>query len=178
MIGELAADSRINKIKEIYNRAKELESYEGSHHSVIYRTVLPAVGLQTTNVTFYYLSEQRSEQENPYHLTHRLLKVKVTYNVAASLFYTIEYLYEQDKLIFYYCKEESANQPLEKRYYFAGGTLIQTIGDGPDASGNNRRVLQSEHFQKADQLAATAAINKAESYRRFFMQLLEAEQLK
>jgi hypothetical protein len=174
------ADQRLDRIKDRYAAAGELECEAGCEHfrhTVTYNTMLPAVGLQTTTLTFYYLSDQADPEGDPYLLTRELVKVKVTYNVAASAFYSIEYLYDnQGAPMFYYWKEETNDAPGEKRYYFSGGALIRAAVDYHDQNGRKSTYVQDRDFSREDVTAAGAVLKQASDYKKLFDTLLQAEE--
>ena len=83
-ISEAGPDSAILHIRDLYNKAAEMEKNPEQSHEVIFNTVLPAIGLQTSRVRFIYASRQPNPKRDPYLLEYRLLKVTVKYNIAAS----------------------------------------------------------------------------------------------
>jgi len=178
----VSADQRIDKIRELYQSIQELDCGEScAHfkHKIVYHTMMPAIGLQTTIVQFFYYSGQLDPETDPYLLTHELKKVKVTYNIAASVDYTIEYLYdEHDDLVFYYWKEETAVEQGEKRFYFHNNKLIKVIMDYRTWEGDSIKYTDTSHFKAEDRKTAESLIQKALDYKKLFEMLITVEQWK
>lgn len=163
-------DSRIEAIRSRYNQALEIE--QGGlnyHHDIVLNTMLPAVGLQTTKIRFIYTSEQASPEKDPYLLTRKLHLVRVTYNVAASAQFHMEYLFDdRERPIFYFEQEKREDSIKEKRLYFGKGVLIRIIDSGrsPGAA-----LISTE-----DHREARSIVRRAEEYLRFFRNLVRIEE--
>jgi hypothetical protein len=178
----LSADERIDKIRELYQRIQELDCGDVcAHfkHEIVYNTMLPAIGLQTTAVQFFYFSGQLDPETDPYLLTHELKKVKVTYNIAASAYYTIEYLYDENgDLVFYYWREETAFEQNEKRFYFYNKKLLKVAMDYTPWEGDRVKYEDVKNFKKEDVQEATWLMQRALDYKTLFETLIAAEQWK
>jgi hypothetical protein len=184
--GPAGADQRIEKIRELYKSAQELacgEGCEGNVHELRMSTVLAAIGLQVTDVRFYFTSCQAAPEKDPSLMDHALKMVAVTYNVAAGMKYRIEHLYDgKGNPVFCYWKEENEHgeAPIvsEKRYYFQGGQLIQVIVDVKDEETAPRKYAQTSNFKAGDIADAKQMLAKALRYRGLFKTVLQAEQWK
>ncbi|MBN1797915.1 MAG: hypothetical protein JW822_05040 [Spirochaetales bacterium] len=178
----IAADQRLDKIRELYNKIQELDCGDACahfRHEIVYNTMFPAIGLQTTAVQFFYYSGQVDPETDPYLLSHMLMKVKVTYNIAASAYYTIEYLYdEQGDLVFYYWMEEQAEAQGEKRFYFHNKKLIKVIVDCNPWDGDPVKYEDVKNFKAEDVREAASLVQKALDYKKLFETLITAEQWK
>jgi hypothetical protein len=176
----LSADERIDKIHELYQRVQELDCGDVcAHykHEIVYNTMLPAIGLQTTVVQFFYFSGQLDPEIDPYLLTHDLKKVKVTYNIAASAYYTIEYLYDENgDPVFYYWREETAFEQSEKKFYFENRQLIKVVMDYLPLKGDRVKYEDVKDFNPIDKKTAEYLLQKALNYRTLFETLIAAEQ--
>ena len=60
-----AQKSPLDKIKTKYYQVNEQNEYY-SIHTVTLNSMLPAVGLQTKTIKFYYQAEQLNPEEDPY----------------------------------------------------------------------------------------------------------------
>lgn len=181
-------DDRIEKIRALYKDAQELaceneDECGGTVHRLRMATTLPAIGLQVTDVRFYHTSWQAAPERDPYLMDSALKMVSVTYNIAGSVTFLIEYLYdEKGEPVFYYRQEKSGygEKPVvsEKRYYFQNGRLIRVVrGDSGDESAP-RTFTQLSSFQAKDVADAKLAHGKALRYRGLFKTILQAEQWK
>jgi len=180
----ITADSRISHIRELYRQANKLECEVGCEHSqhrIQLNTMLPAIGLQTTTIRFIFTSNQKDPEQDPYWLTHTLHKVLVTYNIAASVNYTIEYLYDtKEEPVFYFWQEKinAGTEKQEKRYYFHKSKLIKAILDCKTDSGDPLNYSMTKRFKAEDVSQAKFLIKKSHEYRKLFKTLLKAEQLR
>ena len=180
---ESSSSSVIPHIRELYKRALEMEQApEVSDHSheVTFNTVLPAVGLQTTRIRFLYTARQVDPRRDPYLLDFRLLKVTVTYNIAASINTTLEYLYDEKERPVFFSRQVKSAMPEadEMRLYFHDGTLFMAKIRKPGDDGRIISYSRSMRFSDLDKKAGVAALKKARGYHHHFKLLVELEKLK
>lgn len=174
------ADGPIDHIKNLYQKAVELESDTGCDHcvhQVTLKTMLAAVGLRTTVIRLVNSADQVDPQKDPYWLKHSLHKVTVSYNIAASVDYTIEYLYdEKEEPVFHYWREKNAVRVEEKRFYFHQGKLIKVIMDYHTDAGEPVSYTMIKGFSGKDLAEGKSILSKAASYRKLFRSLVAAEE--
>jgi hypothetical protein len=165
-----AQSEKIEEIRKIYYDvgAKISAQEKGDSHKEVYRfsvnMMLPGIGPQEKELDFYYNTEQDYEGQQ----THKLVKVRNSYNVGLLYRMYEEYLFKNDTLIFYY-EKVSGDECGEIRMYFSGDKLIKlktTQVEGCDTasqmypeeqneSGNNyiERIAyvqkQAKHLVKA-----------------------------
>ncbi len=182
-------DPRIERIRRLYQEAQSLEDKKDPMpaHEVKFETMMPAIGLQTTRVTFLYTSWQANPEKDPYLLGHRLHKVNVRYNVAAMAGHSVEYLYDdKERPVFYYSRSERENYSNktpdkvinERRYYFDSGTLIMAVVNVVDDDGKTEKYTSTGTFKQNDVFLGRTAFYNAERYLKFFKQMVEIERLK
>ncbi|MBN2497677.1 MAG: hypothetical protein JXR96_23995 [Deltaproteobacteria bacterium] len=168
----------LETIKQRYDQASQLEKEPGAQHLVSFHTMLPAVGLQETQVRFVFISEQAHPERDPYELKHELVKVGVQYNVAASAQFRIEYLYDsRGELVFFFEEEESAEGSRASRIYYRAGKPFRRIQDSRSGDGKPSREV-TEKLTPGQRRKAKEALARARQYREHFRQLLALEQLK
>ena len=180
-------DPRIERIRRLYQEARKLESAEAPtpSHEVKFESILPAIGNQTTRITFIYTSWQANPEKDPYLLGHRLYKVNVKYNIAAMTGFIVEYLYdEKERPVFYYSRNErvsyqgkQASVVDERRYYFDGGKLIAAAVSVNDDDGKAVKYSSAGPFKDADMSLGRTAVSNAERYLKFFRHMVEVERL-
>lgn len=173
-------DKRIDKIKDLYDQAKQLEmdGEKQFYHEVTINTMQAAIGLQTTKIRFIYKSWQADPKKDPYLLNHQLLKVIVRYNISASVDYLIEYLYDKKGNLVFYFWQEKTSEIQEKRYYFENQKLIQVIMDSKRNQGNPLKYTSKKSFKKEDLQNAKLVSKKAKEYMKLFRNLLQIEQIR
>jgi hypothetical protein len=178
---ESQQDQLIDSIRALYHEALKLENSGDNsfRHEITLNTNYPAIGLQTTVIRFVYLCGQVNPEKDPYLLSRTLKKTVVKYNIAASVNYTIEYLFdESERPVFYYWREEAQDRVSEKRYYLHGGSLIRVIAEYHDTKGNPVNYAKGGGFSVEEKTSAEAAVKRALSYRALFRQIITAETLK
>jgi len=179
-----AKPDRIENIRKLYKKAGELECETGCEqfsNKIILNTMVPGIGLQTTVISFTYTSIQKAPEDDPYLLAYILHKVTVTYNIAASEKYRLEYLYdEKEEPVFYYWKRERPldNTIDEKRYYFQDQKLIMAKVDMRSPSPEKGSYSVTAGFQKGDIHSASTAVSQAKQYRSLFKKICEAGEMK
>ena len=124
------------------------------------------------------MSEQVDPEEDPYLLQHEIVKIKVTYNIAAGMNYTIEYLYDKKQDLIFYFQEENGHSSYNKnRLYFKSKKLIKTISATKSDENEEEKKTYTKNFKKSDIDAARIAISNSLKYKALFSNLLEIEQL-
>ena len=167
-----------NQIKASVDSIQQMvnDDYYFWVHTVELKSMLAAIGLQTTQLTFHYIASQANPEYDPYEMDANLIKLEVKYNIAASIDYTQEYIFdEDDKLMYYMYKEEDYYEPDSSQtlyYYFDNGGLILLEKQGIEEE------IQILDVDIEEQEKATAIIRKAKSYLLVFKSLLDVEQLK
>jgi hypothetical protein len=160
--------AEIDSIQQMVN-----DDYYFWVHTVELKSMLAAIGLQSTQLTFYYCAWQSNPQYDPYEMEARLIMLEVKYNIAASVYYTQEYIFdEEEKLIYYMYKEEGAYNNESLYYYFDNEKLVQLEKQETD------KEIQILDVDIKELEKASAIIEKAKSYSSVFKNLLDAEQLK
>ncbi len=180
---EARADERLDRIRALYEKAVGMErdpmGSERSHTATM-NTILPAIGLQTTTIRFLYESRQINARTDPYLLERRLIKTTVRYNIAASVHYTIEYLYDdQEQPVFFFWQEKSMQpESDEKRIYFHNGKIFMTNMRYHDSGGAFVRYIRTGGFSRNEKKQGNSAFMKAKQYLRHFRFLVELEHIK
>ena len=170
-----AQESAFTKIKELYYKANP-DNYQT--HNLNMHTNQAAIGLQNTNVVFYYDSWQAKPEESHYKLEYHVVKVEVSYNVSASMDYKIEYLFDENKnLIFYYKKVEGMWENLSLRYYLDKNKLIKVVSISTDENGKSEDYSDTKKFNQSDVNFAKEYILKSKEYLSFFNEMIKIEKL-
>jgi len=167
-----AQEDEIVKIRERYKLINEMEEYDLMSHVVNLNYMLPAVGLKTKTLTFYYQGEQANPEEDPYDFNYTLAKAVITWNVSASNTYTTEYLFnEYEQLIFCFDKGEGMFDNHENRFYFKDLKLIKCIIKSTNEDGTEIDYTKSNGFGKQDLSSADHAKANAAKYLKTFKDL-------
>jgi len=153
---------------------------ESLTHTMEFYSLLPAIGGQTTTLKFYYISWQVNPRDNPYEMDARLVKLEVTYNIASSVDYTQEYIFNrEEKLIYYMYKEEDNYEPDNSQilyyYYDNGGLVLLERLLVENSKGKKTEVLGFDD----EEAGRVDVINfKANTYLEVFKDMLAIELLK
>lgn len=146
-----------------------------------------AIGRQDTKIIFYYPPpiEEYSEEndETKYNISYLLPeKVKINYNIAASMDINIEYYYQDGYLILYHSISKGAYYCTEEKYYFDGrGKLlkIETIkpSDCPqeDVLEEKPVYVKESEFNEEEKIKADKILSNAGKYIHLFISLTETE---
>lgn len=118
-------ESEIKRIRNVFTETnKKIEDNQatGSKYciEIIKDRIVPGVGPQITSTKLFF----HENYEDYLKSSKILLKAVVTYNVAQSLSVYEEYLFENNKVIFYYEKLKGYTCG-EKRFYFKNNKLIK-----------------------------------------------------
>lgn len=124
----------IKQIKELYYSVQENieqqrnEEIPQDNLQIILNQNMAAIGPQTVSYNFYFTL--KFDEEETYEYYHTLNFVTRSYNIAASVYYYEEFLYnDKGELIFYFLKQES-EYSFEIRCYYSNNELINiTIKD-------------------------------------------------
>jgi hypothetical protein len=167
-----AQEDEIVKIRERYKLINEMEEYDLMSHIVNLNYMLPAVGLKTKTLTFYYEGEQVNPEEDPYDFNYSLAKAVITWNVSASNTYTTEYLFnEYEQLIFCFEKGEGMFDNYEYRYYFKDLKMIKCIIKSTNEDGTETNYTKTSGFGKQELTTADHAKANAAKYLKTFKDL-------
>jgi len=170
-----AQENAIKKIKELYYQVNE-DNYQS--HTVELNTMRAAIGMQTTKIVFYYYSWQSNPEESPFELDYSLMKIETSYNIAASMEFTREYLFNEDgNLVFYLKKAEGEWENLSIRYYLDKNKLIKVISKGTNEEGENLAYTSTKNFKLDDLNLVKLCILNANKYIDFFKEMTEIELL-
>ncbi len=173
LVNITAQESALKKIKDLYYKANA-DNYQS--HMVSLNTMRAAIGLQTTKINFYYESEQANPDESSYKLDYHLVKIVVSYNVAASMDYRIEYLFdENENLVFYFRKAEGMWENSTLRYYLDKNELIKVDSKSINELGESVGYTSLKNFKQADINIIKQYIEKSKKYLAFFNQMIEIE---
>lgn len=176
------------KIRDRYAEIQKWISDEFLTPAVVTTSVnRPAIGPQNTTINFYWnnMSSESYEGDGEDYVVNRVLYfVTVEYNIAASVNYHIEYLYnDKAELIFCFYQEATSYDTkfIEIRYYYDCSKLIKhsykeymlkedmTMGDLLE----QKEI--SEKFSKEILTQATEYTSIAARYLESFNSLLELE---
>jgi hypothetical protein len=167
---QLLGQNKIEEIRKTYNTiSSQIENKELAYHEMILNEVIPGTGEKTTHIKFYY-KEMYNEDGNS---SHSLSKVIVTYNVAASIDFYLEYVFNQNqKLIFHYSKA-TGYECIESRYYFSNEDLIKMVSQNPKSGCIDEDYTKvdsslTENFGDLYLKQSKAAKLKAKGYLNIF----------
>jgi hypothetical protein len=167
-----AQEDEIAKIRDRYNNIKEMEEYDFMSHEITLNYMLPAVGLKTKTIKFFYEGEQVNPEIDPYDFNYTLAKAVISWNISASNQYTVEYLFNtNEQLIFCYHKGEGMFDNHEYRYYFKDLKLIKCIVKSTNEDGTEINYTKTKGFGKEDFSAAEHYKANAEKYLKTFKDL-------
>ncbi|MEM6733674.1 MAG: hypothetical protein AAF658_19090 [Myxococcota bacterium] len=160
-------------IQKRFAQAGDLEE-AGNFHDVQLNSVLPAVGAQTRSVRFIHRSEQEDPERNPYAMKHELVKVVVSYFVAASAEIRTEYLFDaRGELVFHFAREGGVDGFRATRIYFDGGSPYRVLVDTGDSDAPERKTFTT---LTADQKKRAKSLRKwARRYSKAFEALVAVE---
>jgi hypothetical protein len=183
-----AQDSSIIKIRERYTEIQKWISEEFLTPVIVTTAVnRPAIGMQNTTISYYWNnmdSESYGGEEGDYVVKRDLYFVTVEYNIAASVKYHIEYLYDdKGKLLFCFYQEASTYDNIFKeiRFYFNNDKLIKysnkdfTLNEDLSQGSVQKQNELSEKFSKETLAQANGYIKNASNYLETFNRLLEME---
>ena len=148
-------------------------------HIVSFTVNRPAIGLQKTDIYFYYnamsCENWKENQKGEMEITNNsiLSKVVVKYNIAASEFHTSEYFYSGDKLLLFTTtinlsadnSSDSSvvyfkNDNIINMQYFANGKILET----------KKSDFSSDEINKS-----IVALASCKEYLALFKQLVSVE---
>lgn len=173
--------AKVKEIRERYNAVSELiEHEELLCHEIAFKTLVPGIGFQFTNMRFYYEFLQNGETGEI--LESPLVKVTLDYMIAASVSIYIEYVFnEAEGVVFYYLRAEGAECG-EKRFYFDKEKLVKikinSLGDKcieSEAGYIYENYERSKDFNTEDYSKAKQIVKKAKAYSSFFDEMENIE---
>ena len=170
-----AQESTLKKIKNLYYKANA-DNYQT--HKLSMSTMQAAIGLQTTDIVFFYDTQQVNPEESPYKLDYTLVKIEVSYNISASMDYKIEYLFDKnEELVFYFKKAEGVSGNSSIRYYYEKAKLIKVILTSTNENGENKDYTNTVRFKLDDMNFAKLYADKSKKYLAFFNEMIKVEGL-
>ena len=188
-------------IQNIVEYCEDLDSRlntDGAYlvHTVKFETNRRAIGIQHTDVKFYYSHPNDSviETENEIKFLYIYkppLKVTVEYNIAASQNIFIEYYFgNEGNLILYYMLTKGAYTCGEEKYFFKNNELLKVTSepiencvdkDGTPlvdfTSGKYKSYEKDKNFTRHDLFLAGNIQKKAKKYLKMFDELVKFEQI-
>lgn len=183
-----AQEDKINWIRQEYNRIAthitegEKSSFSDANigrHKLQLQTIVPAIGIQNTTVAFYYYSVDTCEGE----YLDFLAKVVVTFSIAASSEFYIEYVYnKKEALIFSFLKANGMTCG-EQRFYLSDNKLIKIKSN----AGKNcledeftevfKDYERNNNFTLEDQKKFNEVLRKGNEYATIFHALIKCDNL-
>ena len=165
-----SGQAALHSIRKLYKKAIAEDSHK---NKIVCNTTLAAVGLQTTTITFYHLPGQASPERDPYRMRYTLLKAVVEYNIAASVRYRTEYLYNRAGIcVFFYRKIKTMNEKTKQiRYYFFRNRLFRI-----QRNNGKKTTLRTRRFSRKEMKKASRVLREAAVYRKAFLTTLKLEQ--
>jgi hypothetical protein len=183
-----AQEASVEKIRARYaDLQKQIADEDIKPIELVFNINRPGVGMQTTSARFYWnnmTSESYEEDESgkaAIKTNRTLAMVDVEYNVAASQFYHIQYLFDDKlNLIFYFNRIASATVT-EERMYFSDEKLIKTLNRSFEANNDQsigKMILEkteTTNFSTGSKASAAEALLHAGKYKKHFEGLFEIE---
>lgn len=157
-------------------------------HRINYHSNFRAIGLQNTEVSFYYAQPEDAVNEETGDPTFELIyspppKVTIDYNIAASQYVNIEYYYRDGKLVLYVCLSKGAYYCKEEKYYFNSTGLIKLSVTEPEDCRDIETLERpqvyerSGNFSSGEQKIAEDILKRSKEYNRAFDELIRIEGL-
>lgn len=185
------AVDEINKYCEELNGNIPTEQNEPGNylfHKIIFETNVRAIGLQITEVKFFYSQpeEEVTEDGEGTKFKRKYLpppKVTVNYNIAASEIVSAEYYYRNGNLVLYHSISKGAYYCTEENYYYDNNKLVKVKVTLP-ADCKDKETLESrpafersDNFSKTDLRLSDKHLKTAAEYKKIFDNLVELEKL-
>jgi hypothetical protein len=165
-------------------------------HTIKFETNRRAIGIQNTEVKFYYSHPYDSvfESENEVKFLYIYkppLKVTVEYNIAASQNISIEYYFgTEGNLIFYYMLTKGVYTCGEEKYFFKNDELLKLTSEPIEncvdkdgipltdfTEGKYKSYMKEKDFTRHDLFLAGNVQKKAKEYIKMFNELVKFEQI-
>jgi len=146
-----------------------------------------AIGRQDTKIIFYYpppVDEYHEENnETKFNVIYLLPeKVKINYNIAASMDINTEYYYQNGHLLLYHSVSRGAYYCIEEKYYFNGkGELLKIETKKPsgcpqeDVLEEKPVYVKESEFNEEENKIADKIQNNAGKYIDLFLSLVIVE---
>jgi hypothetical protein len=174
----LSAQSEIKAKVDSIQQDVDRESF--LTHTMEFNSLLAGIGDQKTTLKFYYISWQSHAEKDPHAMDTRLVKVELRYNIASSVDYTQEYIFNrEEKLMYYMYKEEDNYEPDNSQilyYYYDNGGLVlleRVIVENSKGKKTEKLDFDDEEAGRVDMINF-----KAIAYLEAFKDMLDVEQLK
>lgn len=177
------SEAKVLEIRERYRAiSQKIEHEELLHHEIVFKTLVPGIGLQFTTMRCYY--EFLQDGETGEVLESPLIKVTLDYMIAASVSFYIEYVFDEaEEVIFYYLRAEGAECG-ERRFYFDDEKLIKvksnSLGEAcneGDAGYIYEEYEKTKQFNAEDYARGKQIVKKAAAYTAFFHEMGKVEQV-
>ncbi len=186
-----------NIVEYCYDLDSKIE-FEGVYlvHSIKFETNRRAIGIQYTEVKFYYPYPGDSVIENEngvqfLYLYKPPVKVKIEYNIAASQNILIEYYFgSKSNLIFYYMLTKGAYTCGEEKYFFNKDELLKIVKEPIEncvdkdgklltdfVEGKYRSYMKEKDFTRHDLLLSGNIQKNAKMYLKMFDELVKLEEI-
>jgi len=190
-----------NDVQNIIEYCEDLDSRINTSgvylvHSVNFETNVRAIGIQHTEIKFYYPFPGDSVVENEngvnfFYVYKPPLKVTVEYNIAASQNILIEYYYgTEGNLILYYMLTKGAYTCGEENYFFNKDELLKISSEPIEncadkdgipltdfTGGKYKSYMKEKDFTRHDLFLAGNMQKKAKEYIKMFNELVKFEQI-
>jgi hypothetical protein len=174
-----AQNKKIEEIRNYYNNLnKDLQSLKESNVPCTYeiklQRTIPGTGPQSLLITYYFFEKDLIyEQGNKI----ELVKISVSYNIAARKFYR-EFVFKDEKLIFYFFKPDINNATNEIRNYYDDNKLIlyAVAPEQSIAEYNQTRTLKSSNFTADEMKESRGILESAAEYLKNFKNLVKIQE--
>ncbi len=181
-------DNIIKYCKGIDEKIGEDDGYSGYFiHTINLKTNRRAIGLQVTEIKFYYEQQgdtliEKGDMTEFLDIYKPPVKVKVDYNIAASQNITIEY-YPNDKgkLIYYHYLTKGAYTKGEEFYYFENEKPIKIksveLESEYEVLEKYKDYNKEKDFTKENLKKSKEIVNNWNDYKKMFDQMIYTEKI-
>ena len=193
--------SQDKDVQNIVEYCHDLDSrieFEGVYlvHSIKFETNRRAIGIQFTEVKFYYPYPGDSvvEKENDVQFLYLYkppVKIKIEYNIAASQNILKEYYFgSEGNLVFYYMLTKGAYTCGEEKYFFKNDELLKITREPIEncvdkdgklltdfVEGKYKSYMKDKDFTRHDLFLAGNIQKNAKKYLKMFDELVKLEQI-
>lgn len=174
-------DSYVDSVNTIIMNSSGLQG-EVFCNSINTKRNVRAIGLQNTEINFYFMQKEDSVYENENDVMfipqyNPPLKIQIEYNIAASQTENISYYYNKaGALVFYHRMSEGAYGSFWQRCWFDNNILIKIMKDESSNIKTNDEITgkpQHEDLVDGDNIKETASIYLKEYYNLFELEMLD-----
>lgn len=181
-------DNIIKYCKGIDEKIGEDDSFSGYFiHTINLKTNRRAIGLQVTEIKFYYEQQgdtliEKGDMTEFLDIYKPPVKVKVDYNIAASQNITIEY-YPNDKgkLIYYHYLTKGAYTKGEEFYYFENEKPVKIksveLESEYEVLEKYKDYNKEKDFTKEDLKKSKEIVKNWNDYKKVFDQMIYTEKI-